>query len=194
MVPVDRLHHDLEKFLAVLALAGVRTGCVVQLDAGLCGESFDSGNEVEMLGLLDEVEDITLRPAPKAHVSTCLVVDAEGAGALGMERTEPDLAATAAAQLCVGADEIGQRGGGTDTLDVVLRNRHGSTLVPRRADDSRRRVGQAAALSDRIDATTDTVRMVAMTASEAAIGMCHQYDTTIFTPTKARMTPRPVCR
>jgi len=73
-------------------------------------------------------------------------------------------------------------------LNVVLSNAHGTTLVPRET------TYDCVFGVDRSEATIETVRIMAITDNDAAIGICHQYDKVILIPTNARMTPRPVCR
>jgi len=72
-------------------------------------------------------------------------------------------------------------------LNVILRRIHGKSLVPTCLTYDGRR-------SSRSEAKIDTTSTRAIKLSEIVMGMCHQYEIVILIPTKARMTPNPVCR
>ena len=130
MVPLDRLIHEFGEFLAPRPLLALASRRVVELDAGLRRDVFDSAREVEVLDLLDEREDVTPLVAAEALVSATLFGDVERARLLGVERAQANPVAACAFQSHVLLNDVDDRHGASQPLDVVVLNPHPLRLRP----------------------------------------------------------------
>src|SRR5439155_4183289 len=125
-----RLLQQREEPLAVAALSVLtRRGVViVERDAEAVGEPLDRAREVEVLGLLDERDEVAALAAAEAVVELVDRVDREARRPLLVERAAADEAPARLAQLRPRRDELDEVGGRLDRLDGgVLDPRHYSS-------------------------------------------------------------------
>ena len=124
VVPLDGRGHRLDEALATLPLRRLSGRRVLQLQSDLGREVLDGTDEVDMAGPLDERDHVTGLVAAEAAVSTDLLADVERRRLFGVERAQPDEVAPDLAQRHDLADDVDERHGGLEPIDVVVADRH----------------------------------------------------------------------
>ena len=141
VVPLDGDVHRLDQRLAAGALLRAPRGRLGELDAGPIGQILDRTDEVGVLDLLHEGEHVARLVAPEAAVPTRFLTHVERGCSLGVERAQPDPVAAGAFELNVLADDVDDRHGRANPLDVVVSNRHARNLTSVWASRSQRSDG-----------------------------------------------------